>query len=140
MKLRLKNFKTRAVHLQRATFIALTNPTAKNVNAALAFGGMALLSLMHTNASAVSVNVDVGGGIANDTRLAEGVGKILQLLEGSFGALIMTAAGIGSVIGAAFGAYRTAIGLLVVGLGAFTMRSFVNMWFRGPGGGGPPPG
>ena len=66
----------------------------------------------------------------NDTRIAESVNVILTYLEGSFGALIMVSAGIGAIMSAAFGQYRAALGLLVVAVGAFILRSLMSTFFN----------
>lgn len=66
----------------------------------------------------------------NDARVAMAVNAILLYLEGSFGALIMVCAGIGSIMSAAFGQYRAAISLLVVAVGSFVLRSFMGTFLN----------
>ena len=66
----------------------------------------------------------------NDVRIAEATNAVLTYLEGSFGALIMVAAGVGCILSAAFGQYRSAIGLLVVAVGCFILRSLVSTFFN----------
>ncbi|MCB0360238.1 MAG: hypothetical protein KDD44_11400 [Bdellovibrionales bacterium] len=73
----------------------------------------------------------------NDFRIACSAFRLLALLEGTLGALIMTVAGIATVISAALGAYRAATSLLVVALASFVLRSFVHIFFNI---GGTPPG
>jgi len=71
-----------------------------------------------------------GIGVADgDFRLLEMNHRLLELVEGNLGALIMISAGIAAIISAAFGAYRAAIGLLVVAVGAFILRSMVDIFF-----------
>lgn len=68
-----------------------------------------------------------------DPELIEGaVGNLFMLIEGSFGALIMVVSGLGAIIAAAMGAYRAAVGMLVVALGAFILRALVSLFFGGP--------
>lgn len=55
--------------------------------------------------------------------------RFLRLLEGSFGALLAVAAGIGSIIAASVGKYAVSYTFLVVSVGAFCMRSFVSLFF-----------
>lgn len=69
-------------------------------------------------------------GEYNDERISEAVNRIFGYLEGSFGALIMVAAGLGAIISSAFGQYRAALGLLVVAVGAFILRSLVSTFFN----------
>ena len=57
------------------------------------------------------------------------VGSLFLLIEGAFGALIMVVAGIGAIIAAAMGAYRAALGMLVVAVGAFILRALVSLFF-----------
>ena len=67
-----------------------------------------------------------------DPELVEGaVGNLFMLIEGSFGALIMVVSGIGAIISAAMGAYRAAVGMLVVALGSFILRALVTIFFGG---------
>jgi len=64
-----------------------------------------------------------------DFRIHEINWRLFELIEGNLGALIMITAGIAAIISAAFGAYRAAIGLLVVAVGAFILRSLVDIFF-----------
>jgi len=76
---------------------------------------------------------DTGSGLVatyNDTRISNSVNMVLTYLEGSFGALIMVAAGIGAILSAAFGQYKAALGCLVVAIGAFILRSFLGTFFN----------
>jgi len=58
-------------------------------------------------------------------------GNMLRFIEGSFGALIMISAGIGAIVAGAFCAYKAAISLLFVALGAFILRALVSLFFGG---------
>lgn len=69
----------------------------------------------------------------NDARLHVAINVLFIFLEGSFGALIMVAAGIGAIISSAFGQYRAALGLLVVAVGAFLLRALVGTFFNDSG-------
>jgi hypothetical protein len=66
----------------------------------------------------------------NDVRLANAVDRIFTYLEGSFGALIMVASGLGAIMSAAFGQYKAALGCLVVAVGAFILRSVLSTFFN----------
>ena len=57
------------------------------------------------------------------------VGNILGFLEGPFGALIMVIAGLGAIVAAALGAYKGALSMVVVAVGAFILRSLISLFF-----------
>lgn len=57
------------------------------------------------------------------------VANLFKLIEGAFGALIMVVSGIGAIIAAAMGAYRASLGMLVVAVGSFILRSLVSLFF-----------
>lgn len=71
-----------------------------------------------------------GAGPAGDSRFFQFAETLLILIEGNAGAMVMVLAGVAAVISAAFGAYRSALSLLVVALGAFTLRSMVEIFFN----------
>jgi hypothetical protein len=67
---------------------------------------------------------------AFDPTLIQGaVGNIFALIEGAFGALIMVVSGLAAIVAAAMGAYRAAVGMLVVAVGAFILRALVSLFF-----------
>lgn len=55
--------------------------------------------------------------------------RLLMLIEGPFGALLTTAAGIGAIVSSAMGNFRAAWTLLVVSIGAFILRSYITLFF-----------
>ena len=57
------------------------------------------------------------------------VGNLFKLIEGAFGALIMVVAGIGAIVAASMGAYRAAVGMVVVAVGSFILRALVSLFF-----------
>jgi len=65
----------------------------------------------------------------DDTLVQNAVGQLFCLIEGAFGALIMVVAGLGAIVAAAMGAYRAAVGMLVVAVGAFILRALVSLFF-----------
>ena len=69
-------------------------------------------------------------GQYNDERISQGANLILMHMSGSFGALIMILAGLGAIISSAFGQYRAALGMLVVAIGTFILRSIVGTFFN----------
>lgn len=87
-------------------------------------GGVALLSFGLVDASYAQL-----GAPTND-RIGETANVILtELIEGTFGALIMIVAGLVAIVAAAMGAYRAAMACLVVAVGAFILRTFVEIFF-----------
>jgi type IV secretory pathway VirB2 component (pilin) len=105
-----------------ALFVA---PSQRQAQVMLFAFGFSLLAVgMLDAASAVGAP-----GQFNDIRIEQGIGRILKYMEGSFGALIMIASGLGAIVAAAFGQYRAALSLLVVAVGAFILRSLVHTFF-----------
>ena len=132
----MKKIASKYAAVSRKAYSVAMNPSASQLNKALALTGVAVLvggTGAEAFAGAAGPDWAVSGGpgsLANDGRLTEAVGRSLGLLEGSFGALIMVAAGLGAIISAAFGAYRAAVGLLVVAVGAFILRSLIGIFFN----------
>ncbi len=65
----------------------------------------------------------------DQTRVAQAAEFLLSMIEGALGALVMIVAGIGAIVAAAMGAYRAAVGMLVVAVGAFILRTLVTLFF-----------
>lgn len=107
---------------------ALHAPRASQVQAALFVLGVVILASGLATESLAQRHIQY-----NDTRITQSVNAILTYLEGSFGALVMVAAGLGAILSAAFGQYRAALGCLVVAVGAFILRSFVATFFNDAG-------
>ena len=111
----------------------ITAPTGGQGQALLFGLGVVLIaSGVYVDAIAQGTRAAPGSnlGTYNDTRVAEAVNRVFGYLEGSLGALIMVAAGLGTIISAAFGPYRAALALLVVAIGAFILRSLVTTFFN----------
>jgi len=64
-----------------------------------------------------------------DTLIRNATGNLFRFIEGAFGALLVVSAGLGAIIAAILGAYRTAFSLLVVAVGAFILRAYVSLFF-----------
>lgn len=100
--------------------------------AALLLLGIAILDHGHIQ----SVWAQGGGPTGSHTNaqfepilIEHGVGNLFMLIEGAFGALVMVVSGIGAIIAASMGAYRAAVGMLVVAVGSFILRSLVSLFF-----------
>ncbi len=110
----------------------LIAPTNAQVQMMLLLLGVALISGgISLDAVAQLTTDDIGE--YNDDRVGQAVNKIFTYIEGSFGALIMIVAGLGAIMAAALGSYSAALGLLVVAVGAFILRSLVNTFFNTEG-------
>ncbi len=110
-----------------AMFVA---PSRSQGQAMLFLFGIALLYFGLTDESFARA----GGQIQyNDVRVTNAINAVLTYIEGSFGALVMISAGLGAIISSAFGQYRAALGLLVVAVGAFILRSLVSTFFNDQG-------
>lgn len=78
---------------------------------------------------------DVGGGgsaaaaIHDTLRYSVACGRLLELIEGPFGALITVSAGIGAIITSAVGGFKVAWTLVVVAVGAFILRAYITLFF-----------
>jgi uncharacterized membrane protein YczE len=75
-------------------------------------------------------NLGTGRAIYNDVRIAEATNVVLAYVEGSLGALLLVIAGVGAILSAAFGQYRSALGLLIVALGGFVLRSIIDTFYN----------
>ena len=106
---------------------AMVAPTEKQARLALFVAGVAILGL---GLSHDVIAADPGGTTYNDERIANAVNAIMTYLEGSFGALIMAASGIGAIMSAAFGQYKAAFSLMAVAVGSFILRSLISTFFN----------
>ena len=129
----INNVSEKSVDIARKTSLLLTSPTEKQAQTILFVAGVLLLA----GSGVTEVFANVGGGIPSassgdivDNRIANAVSTIFAFLEGSFGALIMAASGIGAIMSAAFGQYKAALSCMVVAVGAFILRNLMNTFFN----------
>ena len=85
--------------------------------------GMAEISLADTDQRTFS-QADF-----DDSLIKNSVGNLFMLIEGAFGALVMVVSGLGAILAASMGAYRAAVGMLVVAVGSFILRALVSLFF-----------
>ena len=122
-----------ALDVTRRMAVAKVAPTEKQAQLLLFSVGVICLGIglsgesFATGAGAWNAN---NGGDIEDQRIANAVSTLFKFLEGSFGALIMAASGIGAILSAAFGQYKMALSCMVVAVGAFILRSFMNTFFN----------
>jgi len=105
-------------------------PTEKHTRLALFVVGVAILGLGLTQDGNAAF---AGETTYNDERINNAVNAIMLYLEGSFGALIMAASGIGAIMSAAFGQFKAALSLMVVAVGSFILRSLISTFFNDTG-------
>jgi hypothetical protein len=106
---------------------AMVAPTEKQARLALFVAGVAILGfgMMHDVIAQGKLETTY-----NDDKIANAVNAIMTYLEGSFGALIMAASGIGAIMSAAFGQYKAAFSLMAVAVGSFILRSLIGTFFN----------
>jgi hypothetical protein len=107
----------------RKIHVVTTTTATKHAATLMLLVGVGLIS-------AGVMNVAVAQGDIQDEPITRVIQILLgDLVEGSFGALIMIVAGLVAIIAAAMGAYRAAMAALVVAVGAFILRAFVSAFF-----------
>lgn len=125
-----KNIKEKYSTLCQKIGASLLCPTARQAQLVLFVFGIGILAL-GLNEAAMAQGGNQGGIIRyNDQRIVNAVNAIMTYLEGTFGALVMAAAGIGAILAAAFGNYKAALSLMVVAVGAFILRSVMATFFN----------
>lgn len=72
-----------------------------------------------------------GGIIGTWGTSVQACSRLLGFIEGGFGALLATAAGIGALICCATGGFRSCWCLLVVSVGSFILRSYLTLFHAG---------
>jgi hypothetical protein len=128
------NLKANYLALNQKIGAFVNAPSKIQVQLMLFVFGITILSCGLMDSAYAQFGFGGGAGQAgfkyNDARLSSSANAILIYLEGSFGALVMVASGVGAILSAAFGQYRAALGLMVVALGSFTLRSLMSTFFN----------
>ena len=120
--------KNASVTLAQKIAAAKVAPTEAHARAVLFIAGVSLLALGLS--ADVVAQITPGAMAYNDEKVSNAVNAIMLYLEGSFGALIMAASGIGAIMSAAFGQYKAALSLMVVAVGSFILRSLIGTFFN----------
>jgi hypothetical protein len=68
--------------------------------------------------------------VVDTSAIDEAICWLMHFQEGSYGALLMAVAGIGSLVSAATGNYRTAVNCLVVGIGSWLIEPIALIMFE----------
>lgn len=126
----IKLLRENAIKLARKTHVTLTSPSKSQAQCALFVFGVCILAMGLSDAAQAAGTPGASQITYNDTRIAEAIQAVLAYIEGTFGAMVMIAAGIGAIFSSAFGQYKAALGLLVVAVGAFILRSLVSAFFN----------
>ena len=125
----MKNIKKSYLNICQKIGTVLQSPTSGQAQVMLFVLGVGILSFgLYSEAMA-----GADEPVFNDDRISDAFDRILTFLEGSFGALIMVAAGLGAILSSAFGQYKAALGCLVVAVGTFILRSFISTFFNTEG-------
>lgn len=119
-----------ALDVTRKLAISRNTPTEKQAQTILFVAGIICLGIGLSGDVFASGGWDARQGQIEDGRIANAVAVLFKFLEGSFGALIMAAAGIGAVISASFGQYKAALSCMIVAVGSFILRSMLNTFFN----------
>ena len=122
-----------ALDATRRMAVAKVAPTEKQAQALLFAAGVVCLGIGLSDdvfATGIGSGSAARQGDVEDSRIALAVSTLFKYLEGSFGALIMAAAGIGAILSAAVGQYKAALSCMVVSVGAFILRSFMTTFFN----------
>jgi hypothetical protein len=119
-----------ALDVTRKLAIAKSAPTEKQAQTILFVAGIICLGIGLSGDVFATGGWDARQGQIEDGRIANAVAVLFKFLEGSFGALVMAASGIGAILSAAFGQYKMALSCMVVAVGAFILRSMLNTFFN----------
>ena len=93
----------------------------------------AVVCLLVTGIVVLGMNDSASAQVAGDAKYRDACNRLLGLMEGSFGALVTVAAGVGAIIASAVGGFKMAWTLVVVAVGAFILRAYVTLFFAGCG-------
>ena len=113
--------KAKIAYVSTKSHVVVTSLIDNHQTAFLFISGVCLLTL---GLSEIAVAASF-----NDDEIKEALCDILKLVEGSFGALIMAVAGLGAIVSAAVGGYRTAMSCVVISCGAMITRSVIILFF-----------
>jgi hypothetical protein len=120
-----------ALDVTRRMAVAKVAPTEKQAQLLLFSVGVICLGIgLSGDVFATGTQANALSGDIEDQRIANAVATLFKFLEGSFGALVMAASGIGAILSAAFGQYKMALSCMVVAVGAFILRSMMNTFFN----------
>jgi len=85
---------------------------------------LGLIVLMLSGADVVFAQYD-------DAQFQDICNRALSYVEGGFGALLASIAGVGAIVASAAGGFRLAWALIVVSIGAYILREYIGLFFTG---------
>lgn len=89
--------------------------------------------MLRKTASSFFVALVIVGAVASNAYAFESAKYAIQELcghmTGSLGGLLMSAAGVGAIVAAAFGNFRASFSFLITGIGAFTVSAILSLYF-----------
>lgn len=106
--------------------VKLTLLAQEHSNLLVAGFGLCLLTTGMSDLASAQVEY-IGGRAYEVSENGEAQSNFYKLLNGAFGSLVMVVAGLGAMVSAAMGAYKAAVGMLVVAITAFCIRASVNV-------------
>jgi len=126
----MKSIKEKYVEVCQKIGAMKVAPTSKTANTAMFLFGITVFTVGLARVAHANELASEAPGVYDDTRMGEAVALMFRYMEGTFGALIMTAAGFGAILSSAFGQYKAALGLLIIAVGTFILRSFITTFFN----------
>ncbi len=102
-------------------------PSSETTVRALALLSPFALTLL--NASIASAQTPPPPVVVDTSAIDEAICWLVFFQQGSYGALLMAVSGMGAVVGAALGQYRTAINCLVVAIGTWLIQPIAQLMF-----------
>lgn len=110
-------------------YVAFSNRYSSLSGLALFLVGFTILTIgLSDISSAQSFLESISDSNRDEGFILSALGSLLRLLEGTLGSLIMVIGGLGAIIAAGMGAYKAALNMLIVAIGAFLLRSVISLF------------
>ena len=109
--------------------ISVSDFVYRNSSAILFTQALILVICGLTNLALAQENTSTSSTEFDDTYIKDAICKVIFVIEGSFGALLMLVAGLAGIVSAAIGAYKAAMNCIVIACGSWIIRSFVTLYF-----------
>lgn len=85
-------------------------------------------ALMFAAGVVLIASAGAGNAYAGTGSFGNACQKMILLVEGAFGALVAAVAGVAAILAAALGGFKMAWSLVVVSIGAFILRSWIQLF------------
>ena len=106
--------------------VKLTLSAYQHANLLLSVFALGILFIGVSDLASAQVEY-IGGQAYEVSDAGADQSNFYRLLNGKFGSLIMVVSGLGAMVSAAMGAYKAAVGMLIVAIGSFGIRASVNV-------------